>query len=556
MSTFSRQLRAAVGALAAPLALWLALFTPAVAHDGHDHGKTVAAPVAAGTPKLTLQSELYQFVAALKDGDLIVFLDRTADNTPVTDAAIALTVGDASLNATPLSDGTYIAEGGPLRTPGRHEVIAAITGGAGDDLLIGTLDIAGSSGALQKPAEHASVFEAIPSWIYGAALFLGGAMLGFLLRGGRRVAAAILLAAAFVAPHHDAAAHEGHDHGAEKSAAPMTGDVPRRAEDGSLFVPKATQRLLDVRTVTVKSGSAPLTAKFIGRVIADPNRSGLVQSVNGGRIVPTPNGLPRLGQTVKKGEILAEIEPPIATGDYSDLAERAGEIDQQIALTEAKIARFERLVTTNAVAQAQLDDAKVELDGLQRRKAAIRNTQREREVLRAPVDGVIATASAAPGQVVEARDVLFQVIAPKSFWVEALAFDSRLAAGLSAAHVVLEGGGRSYKLTFQGQGRALQQHGTVLQFAVDEAADLSIGLPVTVLAERAEKATGKLVPREAVVRGANGQDLVFEHLEPERFMPRPVKIAPVDGDTVLIVAGVNEGARIAVRSAEMLNQVR
>ncbi|MDX2266193.1 MAG: efflux RND transporter periplasmic adaptor subunit [Hyphomicrobiales bacterium] len=556
--------RAATAVMIVLLTLGVISAGAALAHEGHDHGKKPTAQSLTAAPRLTLQSELYQLVAVFKDGDLKVFVDRTADNAPVTDAKISFTIGDAAIDAKLAPDGTYTAEAGPLRKAWQYEVIATISGPSGDDLLIGSLIIpANQDDALQQVRRTDRVFLAsFPAWSYALGLFIGGLILGVLLRGGRKTSATavIILALAVALPVTQAHAHEGHNHGDDKdkkaaSNAALTGDVPRRLEDGALFVPKATQRLLAVRTAIVKTSSVQPGLRLIGRIIADPNRSGLVQSVNGGRISVVAGGLPKLGQAVKKGEILAEIEPPIATGDYSDLAERSGEIDQQIALAEAKISRFERLIASNAVAQASLDDAKVELDGLKRRKATIKNTQREREVLRAPVDGVIATATAVPGQVVEARDVLFQVIAPSSFWVEALAFDPRNADGITGGHALLEGG-KPLKLTFQGKGRALQQHATQLQFSVETAENLSIGLPVTVLAQRDKTVTGKVLPREAVVRGANGETLVFEHLEPERFMPRLVRIEPVDGQSVLVLGGIEEGARVVVRAAELLNQVR
>lgn len=538
------------------------LFTaPSFAHEGHVHGEQPAAIPMTAAPRLVLQSELHQLVGILKDGDLKLFLDRTADNAPVTDAKLTLSFGATNIEAKPLGDGTYLIEGGPLRTPARHEIIAAITGGAGDDLLIGTFDLsvpAQPQPAISTASRSDFAPPGLPAWVYGAMIFVAGLIVGALLRGGRSTGAAILLLAMLPAVSAlPADAHEGHDHGGGKAPpAALTGDVPRRLEDGSLFVPKPTQRLLELRTMRAAVRSAQPAVRLFGRVIADPNRSALIQSVNGGRIMPADGGVPKLGQTVRKGDVLAEVEPPLATGDYSSLADRAGEIAQQIALAEAKIARLERLVSTNAASTAQLEDARLELRGLELRRAAIRSTQREREVLRAPVDGVIAASRVVPGQVVEARDVLLQIVDPASHWVEALAFDPRNAEGLTGGEAVLEDG-KALKLRLEGKGRALQQHAMQLQFAVESPpANLSIGLPVTVLAARAEAVSGIIVAREAVVRGTNGESVVFEHMEPERFVARIVRPEPVDGSLTLIRAGIEPGARIVVRGAELLGQIR
>jgi hypothetical protein len=64
------------------------------------------------------------------------------------------------------------------------------------------------------------------------------------------------------------------------------------------------------------------------------------------------------------------------------------------------------------------------------------------------------------------------------------------------------------------------------------------------------------VPREAVLRGANGQSLVYEHTNAERFVAREVRVEPLDGAHVLIVAGIAPGRRIVTQGAELLNQIR
>ena len=112
-------------------------------------------------------------------------------------------------------------------------------------------------------------------------------------------------------------------------------------------------------------------------------------------------------------------------------------------------------------------------------------------------------------------------------------------------------------LRFQGFSHALQQHATVVQFAVENPpANLSIGQPVTVMAQSGEPVTALIVPRDAVVRSANGEAMVWRHEEAERFEPRPVRIAPFDATRVIIAAGVAKGDRVVVRAADLVNQVR
>ena len=60
-------------------------------------------------------------------------------------------------------------------------------------------------------------------------------------------------------------------------------------------------------------------------------------------------------------------------------------------------------------------------------------------------------------------------------------------------------------------------------------------------AQAGEPITAIVLPRAAVVRSANGEDVVWRHTEPERFVPTPVKVAPFDGARVLVQAGLSSG---------------
>jgi DNA-directed RNA polymerase beta subunit len=53
-----------------------------------------------------------------------------------------------------------------------------------------------------------------------------------------------------------------------------------------------------------------------------------------------------------------------------------------------------------------------------------------------------------------------------------------------------------------------------------------------------------------------GQSIVYEHTNAERFLPREVRVEPLDGHQVLIVSGIEAGRRIVTQGAELLNQIR
>jgi len=333
-------------------------------------------------------------------------------------------------------------------------------------------------------------------------------------------------------------------------------DAPRRLPDGTAFVAKPTQRLLEVRTTATKPETVRPAVNLIGRVIGDPNRTSVVQSVHGGRVVPLEGRIPAIGQTVGKGDVLVLIDPYLPLADRTTIIEKIGEIEQQIAVAEAKLRRFRPLAETNAVPKGLVTDTETELAGLRRRREAMSTTRSEPELLRAPTDGVIAAVKAVPGKVVQPQDMLFQIVDPNAFWVEALVYDTVDAASLAQA-TAIGTSGQTMPLAFKGFSRTLQQQASLVHFAVSEVPPaLSVGQPVTVVAKSGAPITGIVVPREAVVRSGNGEAIVWLHVEPERFEPRPVRTQPFDATRLVIAAGVTEGERVVTRGADLVNQIR
>src|SRR6516162_1368985 len=97
---------------AAPGALCTALFlagatAPSTAHEGHDLVTVEAGGAARSQPRLVVDSESYELVAVLEGQRLTIYLDRFGDNSPVTDAKVAVTVNEETVAAETEADGTY-----------------------------------------------------------------------------------------------------------------------------------------------------------------------------------------------------------------------------------------------------------------------------------------------------------------------------------------------------------------------------------------------------------------------------------------------------------------
>jgi RND family efflux transporter MFP subunit len=555
------------------LAVSVALLAPFVftahAHEGHDHGppESVTGPVA---PRVTAYSDVYQLVGILRGERLVIYLDRFATNEPVADASIAVTVGDetAAIPADATASGAYAITSPRFRSAGPVELVFAITDGAEDDLLVGTLTVPQDATATSRAA---STIGATRQWLSSLVspvwqmVLLGLATAVFSLFGSYLLlkryvvqgVASAMIAVAGVGFLFQTARGQGTVTAAPaNSASAPAVDSPRRLPDGHVFVPKPTQRLLDVRTEPLAPQTAQRAVNLIGRVIADPNRTSLVQSINGGRVMAPGAGLPRIGQTVMKGDLLARLEPAIPQADRTTILEKLGEVEQLISVAESRLRRARILVEKQVVPQSQLIDAEVELEGLRRRRQVLLETRAEPEELRAATSGVIVSARVVPGQVVQAQDVLFQIVDPAGLWVEALVYGELDPAALGQATALVPGR-PPLNLRFQGFSHALQQQASVVQFAVENPpANLSIGLPVNVIARSGEAVTALIVPKDAVVRSGNGEAIVWRHEAAELFEPRPVRIVPFDATRVIVADGVSQSDRVVIRAADLVNQVR
>ena len=337
-----------------------------------------------------------------------------------------------------------------------------------------------------------------------------------------------------------------------ETSPPGPADLAQRLQDGALFVPKATQKILGLRNTMTQTGDHRRAIPLPARIIPDPEASGVVQASVAGRLMLPSGGFPRLGARVKAGQVLAEVSPAIPAADRTTQAQQMREIDLLLTLAERKLERYRQ--APSAFPQAQIGDIEAEVAGLQRRRAALETAPRAPEQLVAPVDGVIAATNAVAGQIADANAVIFQIVDPGRLWVEALSYGAPLAPG--AAHLVLPEG-KTAPLTFVGAGLADRQQAVPVHFALTApVAGLRAGQLATVLAETGEARSGVAVPRAAVVRAANGLTILFEQTNAERFVARPVKAEPLDGARMLILSGIEPGKRIVTEGAELLNQIR
>jgi Barrel-sandwich domain of CusB or HlyD membrane-fusion len=368
-------------------------------------------------------------------------------------------------------------------------------------------------------------------------------------------------------------AHEGHDDATSGSptvvastttrgaaAAAHGGEVdsgPHRLLDGSLFVPKASQRLLEVRTIVSRTSEVGRSVRMVGQVIADPGTSGEIHATMRGRLEPYNGAWPKVGQKVEVGDVLAWVVPVVNPIDRGIILQQVAQIDRQIRLLQELLPT---LAAANGETSRELDDARSDLANLVRRREAIAAVVRDRDTLRAPLlapsSGIVAASFAVAGQIVDEQQKLFTVVDLKRLWVEAYAYDMGALGKVLDANAQGPTGG-NYRLKFISRGPQLQRQTIPLYFRIENPdATISVGSLVSVLVETKGERSGVILPRAAVTRSTSGQSIVWQHAHPESFVPIPVRTEAIDGKNVLISAGLAPDARVVVEAADLLNEVR
>ncbi len=546
------RLRATALAAAITLALAAAPPRPAGAHEGHDHDAPPPPATVVSAPRGEAASDAVELVAIARGGAIEIYLDDFRTNAPIEGATVEVETPDGPKQALAAPGQPYRLAAPWIAAPGRHDLIVTVMAGEVLEVLPVALTITapvalpvppGLIGTARAALAADAAAPGARGWLALGGAFLAGMAAMRLLARRRGGAAMALVLGVAAAPAL-----------AQSPPQPpvVVRDQAQRLPDGTVFAPKASQRILAIRTEVASPAAQARTVELPGRVIPDPNASGYVQAAVSGRLSAPPGGFPLLGAAVRAGEVLAYVTPPLQAIDTSNIRQQAGELDQQIAIVQRRAARLRAL--GEVAARSQLEEAELELRGLRTRRASLDQVRREPEALVAPIDGVIAASTAAAGRIAETNAVVFQVIDPRRLWVEALQIEPLDIAREATA---LLAGGRGLTLAWRGAGLAGAAQAVPVQFAIeDEAAELRVGQLVTVLARLDTRQEGLALPRAAVLRGPGGVAIVYEHSAAEQFRPHEVRTEALDATRVLVVAGLRPGQRIVTQGAELLNQVR
>lgn len=344
--------------------------------------------------------------------------------------------------------------------------------------------------------------------------------------------------------------------------------APAAADEGGIVFTKEQQWKVDFATTEATMRPVRASVAATGVLRASPDGEALLTAPAPGQ-VQAAGTFPRLGQVVRKGQLLAYLVPRL--GGETDLATlRAA---AETARVEHDLAQEERVRTEALYREEVLPEKR--LLAAQAAEAAARAALRAAQQrlgqyggagggipLRAPVAGTLAEVRVLPGAFAQEGALLFHIADRSKLWLELRVPESeaaRLATPTGAAFRVA-GMERSIEIVPGKNGRLVAVGGVVdaatrtvpvvLEFsAIDVQLPIGMAVQAQVFAGEAREVVA--IPASSVLDEA-GVNVVFVMTGGESFERRQVRLGAREGDWVEVIDGVEPGQRVVSRGAYLV----
>ncbi|MFP5403975.1 MAG: efflux RND transporter periplasmic adaptor subunit [Gammaproteobacteria bacterium] len=343
---------------------------------------------------------------------------------------------------------------------------------------------------------------------------------------------------------------------------------PAPHDDDGIGFTKEQQWKVDFATAEVVTRPVRSAVAATGVLRARPDGEAQLTAAAAGQ-VQAAGAFPRLGQQVKKGELLAYLVPRLGgETDLATLRAAANKAQVERDLAQQELTRMEALYREEAVpekrvlaARAAAALARAELAAAQQRLGQVGGAGGGIP-LRAPVSGTLADVRVSPGAFAQEGALLFHIADRSKLWLELRVPESdaaRLASPTGAAFRVA-GMDASVEIVPGRNGRLVAVGGVVdattrtvpvvFEFSAPDR-NLPIGMAVQaqVFAGGAREAVA--IPASSVL-DEGGMSVVFVMTGGESFERRQVRLGAREGDWVEVLDGLTPGSRVVSRGAYLV----
>jgi cobalt-zinc-cadmium efflux system membrane fusion protein len=350
-------------------------------------------------------------------------------------------------------------------------------------------------------------------------------------------------------------AHGGDDHDEEKKK--NGGGISESFE-----VLKETQFLFNVLTHKVETGMFGSNIKLLGTVVPASDGRAILSSPQTGKVHSLHV---KVGQKVKKGELLAVVEQNIDAATQLNMLTEKNNIDAEY---EAARKNYERLKSIEDIAaKREVTEAKARFDRAAENKRVFGNMnsgsgQGPRHIqLRSPIDGVVDHFNLAIGYSVNSNETILSVTDPSKVYVEAVVFQKDAGKITSGnKFIVLKNSNgivRKAELKFLSLSRSVDPSDQSRRalFELDNAdGKFTIGEFVNVRLFSGEHNMEISVPGSAITE-IDGKPAVFIKDDAEKISVSFVSTGEDDGSYIVIEKGVEENERVVVNSVYQVKMI-
>ncbi len=548
------------------LASWLGF-----AHGGENHGEKEPEANGQGKPyfsvyttssvfELTLR---YEPIQARKPTVMQLFIADFETNQAVDSARIEVSsLENPSLKFTVkrIGPGIYTITGA-FPADSTYTLAVNLSAGRKADLM--TLEKIGVGKLLPQAADTASAARF--NWTM-VLLLAGGFLAGILLMYwlmkrreiARRIAGVVLAFISFALPLNPtgpAFAHDGEEHGDNKkpqSANTLTDEVE---------TPKETQFLFDMRTAFTHLGDYSHVMRLYGKVLPVNNGEAKIIAPQNSSVVSLNV---RIGQRVKKGEVLAVIRQNLTSSEQIALATQRSNANAELETAQKDYQRLKSI--EDIAARKDVQQAEIRYNNAKNQKRLYDNlsfgdgTSSKSTTLVSPIDGIVDNFNLSIGQQVSQGTQLFSVYDSQTLKIEAQVFDRDAAKITPDIHFSVESlqPGQTPEtarlIAFGGVVNAVNQSAQIILEIHNANRAFRPGqfVNVDVLAKTQQR---QLVIPTSAVSDIDGKPVVFVHTSPERFKVRYVQVGEGNSAQTTILKGLTEKERVVTNGAYQLKSI-
>jgi RND family efflux transporter MFP subunit len=344
---------------------------------------------------------------------------------------------------------------------------------------------------------------------------------------------------------------------------PDEAEIPHPEGDAAgtaITFPKERQWEIPFGVTGVRRRPVPASIRASGELTAPADRMARISAPVTGLVELRRAASPAPGTWVEEGDVLAVLAPTDADASYARLRGR-------VETLEREVARAERLVEAEAIAEKRLVEARHDLSVARSALTAIGGAAPSADAaggaaaagegdpdgyrfhLRSPITGVVSGRNLSPGQRVEAGERVFTVVDPRTLWLhlQVPADRASRASRATGASFRVEGSEAVHRTDgVVAVGDVIDPESRTLPviFRVENPGRrLKVGMLARGRIFAGDTVTGPAVPDEAI-RDEDGLQVAYVETGGETFERRVLELGASDGQWTIVRSGLDTGDRV------------